>query len=595
MEAEALLPALLHAKIEDNVREIRRRMVAVSAAMRGVDFGQVEAKLDALAEFYIVVAGEWNRGKSSLVNALLGERAQVVGNDITTQGVTVLRYSTEASVVKSALSVTRGIANPWLKQVAACLVDTPGCNSLEPDHQRATTAFLPQADVLLLVLSSDQPLTASERALAIRVRKLGKKVVYIVNKSDYKEPAELNDIERALKARLQAEDIDPAPTIFVVSCKQANAAAGQQCPHPAQTGDPPAKGAERGDRRSVDGLRLYLQEALSHADRIAVKLSSLVTCFRESLAAEVSACEELEVRLAPAVRAKVENDLTASRTADELAAEKQLVGASVASAISEGRSRAVDLISDATAATHAARLVFPARLRDELAETESAPFSHLGEVLAASDKRVASALHAFQDQTRSRIIQSVDLPLTGTRDFSDRFELPYSDLVPATVEAQSCKNLLTPRVPRMVEDISREARTSFKYPVTATARLLASGCGLAAGLQVVGMFPAAAASCFTTAALVPMALKRSVVAAYRLKTKAVLAEADARCAAIWADAVDAAADRFKVRLTPFNDALHRQLDKTAQRKRYLQDTCAEVDVQREEAASKLRKLSHSYC
>jgi hypothetical protein len=154
----------------------------------------------AARQYYIVVCGEFRRGKSSLLNALV-ERPGLfpVDVDITTCAVVTLQWDTRDSAMvyfadtdprnpasarepetipvedaaifvteqgnpgnaKNVLRIDMGAPIPKLKS-GLVLVDTPGIGSVNPGHTAATRAFLSHADAVLFVASAVEPLTVSE-------------------------------------------------------------------------------------------------------------------------------------------------------------------------------------------------------------------------------------------------------------------------------------------------------------------------------------------------------------------------------------------------------------------------------------------------
>jgi hypothetical protein len=64
------------------------------------------------------------------------------------------------------------------------IVDTPGTNALDRAHEALTTDYVPRADLVLFVTSSDRPLSESERVFLEAIRQWGKKVAMVVNKID---------------------------------------------------------------------------------------------------------------------------------------------------------------------------------------------------------------------------------------------------------------------------------------------------------------------------------------------------------------------------------------------------------------------------
>lgn len=139
------------------------------------------ADLDGL--FMLVVAGEFNAGKSSLVNALLGEKVMPEGVTPTTDRVTLITYGEEASESSDGPNVVRRtFPNPLLDAVA--FVDTPGTNAIVAKHQELSERFVPRADLVVFVTSADRPFTQSERTFLELIASWGRKVIMVVNKFD---------------------------------------------------------------------------------------------------------------------------------------------------------------------------------------------------------------------------------------------------------------------------------------------------------------------------------------------------------------------------------------------------------------------------
>lgn len=138
--------------------------------------------------FLMVIVGEFNSGKSTVINALLGKRCLKEGVVPTTNEITFLCYSDlESEEQQRCQRHPDGqyicyLPAPILKDIN--IVDTPGTNVILQRQQRLTEEFVPRADLLVFVLSADRPLTESEVAFLRYTQQWKKKFVFILNKSD---------------------------------------------------------------------------------------------------------------------------------------------------------------------------------------------------------------------------------------------------------------------------------------------------------------------------------------------------------------------------------------------------------------------------
>lgn len=113
-------------------------------------------QLDEL--FLLVVVGEFNSGKSTIINALLGSKFLAEGILPTTNEISVLKYSSgreQEMLQESDGSFVQYIPAPLLEQVN--IVDTPGTNVILERQQRLTEEFVPRADLVLFCLSAGMP------------------------------------------------------------------------------------------------------------------------------------------------------------------------------------------------------------------------------------------------------------------------------------------------------------------------------------------------------------------------------------------------------------------------------------------------------
>ncbi|KAK4762897.1 hypothetical protein SAY86_008665 [Trapa natans] len=176
--------------------------------------------------FLLVIVGEFNSGKSTFINALLGESYLKEGVVPTTNEITFLRYSDLASdEIQRCERHPDGqyvcyLPAPILKEIT--IVDTPGTNVILQRQQRLTEEFIPRADLLLFVISADRPLTESEVGFLRYTQQWKKKVVFVLNKSDiYRTSHELQQatlfIEENTRKLLNTEQV----TLYPVSARYA--------------------------------------------------------------------------------------------------------------------------------------------------------------------------------------------------------------------------------------------------------------------------------------------------------------------------------------------------------------------------------------
>src|SRR5574337_2047304 len=154
--------------------------------------GEMRSQLEE--PFYLLVAGEYNSGKSSFINAMCGERVLVDGPTPTTNRITLLTYGDKVEVKEVGDHLCQA-TYPMESLRDVTLVDTPGTNSIIIEHAALTESFVHRAELVLFVTSADHPFTESERQfLQFLKGKWGRKVLFILNKIDLKTAEELSEI-----------------------------------------------------------------------------------------------------------------------------------------------------------------------------------------------------------------------------------------------------------------------------------------------------------------------------------------------------------------------------------------------------------------
>jgi small GTP-binding protein len=210
----------------------------------------------------LVIAGEFNAGKSAFINALIGEPVLVEGVTPTTAHVTLLRHGeTEARRLRP--DGIEEIYHPaaFLRDVA--IVDTPGTNAVLRHHEQLTSEFVPRSDFILFVTSSDRPFTESERAFLQRIRDWGKKVVLVLNKVDLLRSADDLSEVMAFVRQHATTLLGSAPELFPISARLAQQA------RQAGSGD---EGVQLWESSRLGALRDYLLSTLDDEGRTRLKL-----------------------------------------------------------------------------------------------------------------------------------------------------------------------------------------------------------------------------------------------------------------------------------------------------------------------------------
>ena len=166
----------------------------------------------------VLFCGEFKRGKSSLVNAIIGTELCPTDIGIATSVVTTIKYGAVKKAVRyygnllenadslkseeiewedidkytmgdvleidNTILVELSYPSPFLKN-GITIIDTPGLGGLDPRHAILTHMALPKADVIVFVTDAGEPLTQSELEFyESKVLSCGKRNVVLVNKSD---------------------------------------------------------------------------------------------------------------------------------------------------------------------------------------------------------------------------------------------------------------------------------------------------------------------------------------------------------------------------------------------------------------------------
>ncbi|MEM9696658.1 MAG: dynamin family protein, partial [Myxococcota bacterium] len=199
-------------EVIEELASLKDHAARVGASTLATRIGrEVVQKLEA-DRFNLVVVGEFNHGKTTFVNALLGRSILPTGVTPTTaviHHVTHAETPTATLVQKGGAQQTHpfdqlrglmvggevdietirhvevGVPAPFLAE-RIVLVDTPGVNDLCLQRADITYKYIPQSDAVLFVMDAGQPLKESERQF-IEEKLLGQsrdKIIFVVSKAD---------------------------------------------------------------------------------------------------------------------------------------------------------------------------------------------------------------------------------------------------------------------------------------------------------------------------------------------------------------------------------------------------------------------------
>jgi GTP-binding protein EngB required for normal cell division len=287
---------------------------AVAHLTRHSPTARLAVRLQALQErlgtgrFHLAVLGQFKRGKSTLLNALLGEpflpmavvpltaiptlitygpvrEVQVIfqdGRETAVAPNALDQYVTETANPGNTLGVARVDVRhpaPLLAQ-GVVLIDTPGIGSTLSHNTETTLEFLTEVDAALFLLSADPPITAVEVEFLQAVQQRVSRLFFLLNKVDYLTPAEqeqtLAFVETTLRQQAQ---LNGDLTLFPISARLALEARQQGDDHAWQT-----SGLAAVEMQLLQFLNQEKQAALEQA--IAAKAAATLQGARQLMQTE---------------------------------------------------------------------------------------------------------------------------------------------------------------------------------------------------------------------------------------------------------------------------------------------------------------------
>ncbi len=209
-----------YAQLRDALFGILAQLEGAVRDVTSKSLGETRIKLEEEA-FNLVVLGQFKRGKSTFINALLGESILPTAIIPLTSVVTILRYGPKLKVEveyldgrleeidlaglpafiterenpqnkKAVKEVTVFYPSQYLKG-GVRIIDTPGAGSVYSHNTEAAYAYLPYVDAGIFVVSVDPPLSKSEHQFLKDVREFVDKVFFVLNKVDQVSDSDLKE------------------------------------------------------------------------------------------------------------------------------------------------------------------------------------------------------------------------------------------------------------------------------------------------------------------------------------------------------------------------------------------------------------------
>ncbi len=192
--------------------------------------------------------GQFKRGKTSLINALLGADILPVAVVPLTSIVTIITYGEALRIrvyfndgriqeikpeslseyvtergnpknIKDVKEVVITYPSPYLKD-GVRLIDTPGVGSIYQHNTDVAYQYLPKSDAAIFLLSVDQPMSKAELDFLSDVREYSNKIFFLLNKADYLNEKDLQESMDFSKSVLK-EAMGTEVRIFPVSARLA--------------------------------------------------------------------------------------------------------------------------------------------------------------------------------------------------------------------------------------------------------------------------------------------------------------------------------------------------------------------------------------
>lgn len=228
METNETRLATQYETIRRREYELITRLLEILPKVNALEEDRVAQARDALFHadhpFLMVFVGPFSSGKSSLINALLGESLLAIGPVPTTDRISILRYGDEKQNMTSGGEVDTVFYPSSLLQKVS-FVDTPGLESIFQKHEETTRKFLHRSDVVVMVMLATQAMTGRNMDYLRQLREFGKKVIVVVNQVDLIDEADAETVREYILEQGR-EVLGTRPEVWLVSAKEGLAARG---------------------------------------------------------------------------------------------------------------------------------------------------------------------------------------------------------------------------------------------------------------------------------------------------------------------------------------------------------------------------------
>lgn len=205
----------------DWLRDVLQRCLSLADACAESESSSIlrERLLLLQSAALFVIVGEVKSGKSSFINALLGENVCEVAPDPCTAVIQELVYGEEYS--KTVLGdFWERVRLPRAVLQDITIVDTPGTNSVLRNHQTITENYIPKSDLVVFVFPAKNPHTATAWELLSFVRQdWHRKTVFILQQADLATQQELAINSDRVRQYARERNVQN-PILFTVSAKR---------------------------------------------------------------------------------------------------------------------------------------------------------------------------------------------------------------------------------------------------------------------------------------------------------------------------------------------------------------------------------------